>query len=284
MVRGENMISKQDRVHVRTPTQLEQKYKFDDISKNRNDSSKQNLLIQQVSQDLASFKVKTNAKFDELGEHDKMWFYSGVPTLENYPAADWNTDELKAKHMGDMYCDVDNGNMYIFKCVDETYLWDSCFGDGACDVDHDALYQEGYTSGYEIGLEEGKQSSGGEYSQAFIDNIFGGAVTELRIESTTIAEHGCRGRIQLVKVILPKVTTFQSYAFYNCTKLAAVIIGTNSVPTLKNVNVFTNTLIASGTGYIYVPANLVDSYKTASNWSSYAAQIRAIEDYPDIVQ
>jgi hypothetical protein len=27
---------------------------------------------------------------------------------------------------------------------------------------------------------------------------------------------------------------------------------------------------------------LVDSYKTATNWSKYATQIRAIEDYPDI--
>ena len=52
--------------------------------------------------------------------------------------------------------------------------------------------------------------------------------------------------------------------------------------TLANTNAFTNTPIKSGAGYIYVPAALVDSYKAATNWSVYADQIRAIEDYPDI--
>ena len=139
---------------------------------------------------------------------------------------------------------------------------------------------DGYDSGYDVGFEDGKATG---YDQDFIDAIFGGSLTEIRIESITIAEHGCRGRVQLIKVILPKVTTFQSYAFYNCSKLATIIIETNSVATLKNVNVFTNTPIANGIGYIYVPANLVESYKTASNWSTYADQIRAIEDYPDIL-
>ena len=32
----------------------------------------------------------------------------------------------------------------------------------------------------------------------------------------------------------------------------------------------------------YVPSTLVDSYKSATNWSIYEARIRAIEDYPDI--
>ena len=32
----------------------------------------------------------------------------------------------------------------------------------------------------------------------------------------------------------------------------------------------------------YVPTSLVDTYKSATNWSTYAEQIRAIEDYPEI--
>ena len=35
-------------------------------------------------------------------------------------------------------------------------------------------------------------------------------------------------------------------------------------------------------GYIYVPRDLVEQYKVANNWSEWADQIRAIEDYPDI--
>ena len=34
--------------------------------------------------------------------------------------------------------------------------------------------------------------------------------------------------------------------------------------------------------YVYVPKALVGAYKSATNWSTYANQIRAIEDYPDI--
>ena len=70
--------------------------------------------------------------------------------------------------------------------------------------------------------------------------------------------------------------------FSNCTNLAALIIRrTDGIPTLVSSG-FSGTKIASGTGYIYVPSAIVDSYKTAENWSTYADQFRAIEDYPDI--
>ena len=42
------------------------------------------------------------------------------------------------------------------------------------------------------------------------------------------------------------------------------------------------TKLNAGTGYIYVPAAMVDAYKAATNWAKYADQIRAIEDYPAI--
>lgn len=157
-------MSKQDRQGVRTPAALERKYPFGDIKRNKSNANNQNLLLNQLRNDLATYKKsvngdiekinqfmdEANAKFDDLEENDKMWFYSGIPTLENYPAVEWTTDELKTKHMGDMYCDVDNGNMYIFKKIAEAYLWDSCLV-GGCDVDHDALYNDGYNKGYADG-------------------------------------------------------------------------------------------------------------------------------------
>lgn len=42
---------------------------------------------------------------------------------------------------------------------------------------------------------------------------------------------------------------------------------------------FNSTPIANGTGYIYVPSVKVESYKAATNWSTHAAQFRALEDY-----
>lgn len=93
----------------------------------------------------------------------------------------------------------------------------------------------------------------------------------------------------LKKIDLPSVITLSSKynfgnygAFQQCSALETVILRNNSVVTLEYSNIFADTLIASGTGYVYVPASLVDSYKTATNWVTIADQIRAIEDYPDI--
>ena len=77
-------------------------------------------------------------------------------------------------------------------------------------------------------------------------------------------------------------TILMSYVFYNMTNLKAVIIRGDNVSQLSNGNTFNDSAIAKGTGYIYVPAVLVDQYKAATNWVTIADQIRAIEDYPEI--
>ena len=74
-------------------------------------------------------------------------------------------------------------------------------------------------------------------------------------------------------------TSIGSSAFYNCSALTEVIIRTTSkVCTLSNKNAFTSTPIASGTGYIYVPDDLVSSYKSATNWRTYANQIKGLSN------
>lgn len=84
-------------------------------------------------------------------------------------------------------------------------------------------------------------------------------------------------------VDLGHVKTVAYHSFTNCKKLEAMILRGNTVCTLSSAtNNLSHTLIASGEGYIYVPAALVESYKVATNWSEFASQFRAIEDYPDI--
>lgn len=118
----------------------------------------------------------------------------------------------------------------------------------------------------------------------------------------TYAFYGCTG---LATVKLPKLTTLSSQPFYSCSKLVHADCGqvksipaqgfnacsaltelilrkTDSICTLQNVNGVNSTPIGKGTGYVYVPSALIDTYKTATNWSTFAAQFRAIEDYPDI--
>lgn len=122
---------------------------------------------------------------------------------------------------------------------------------------------------------------------------------------TTMDNYAFYGCSSLVTVKLPKITSVSSSSFYTCTKLKHVDCGqarginaqafngcssltelilrkTDSICALYNVNGISNSAIGKGTGYVYVPSALIDTYKAATNWSTYAAQIRAIEDYPDI--
>lgn len=76
------------------------------------------------------------------------------------------------------------------------------------------------------------------------------------------------------------LTSIHEYSFNSAYVLRSLILRGETVATLANTSdIFTNTKIADGTGYIYVPAALVDTYKTATNWSTYANQFRALEDY-----
>ena len=87
---------------------------------------------------------------------------------------------------------------------------------------------------------------------------------------------------KLEKIDFDVLEGMKNADFYQCSALTAVIIRSPAVCTMSDSNTFKATPIASGTGYIYVPVALVDSYKAATNWSVYADQIRAIEDYPGI--
>lgn len=83
----------------------------------------------------------------------------------------------------------------------------------------------------------------------------------------------------LSRVRLPRVTFIGGNAFAYCTKLESVVIEQSaSVCFLGNASAFANTPIANGTGFIYVPDALVEDYKKAANWSTYAAQIKPLSE------
>ena len=102
-------------------------------------------------------------------------------------------------------------------------------------------------------------------------------------KATSVASQAMYGCSALTYADLPICKKIGGQGFYNCTALETLILRrTTDVCALANVSAFTGTPIASGTGFIYVPSALVDSYKSATNWSTFASQFRAIEDYPDI--
>ena len=55
----------------------------------------------------------------------ETWFYDPVPTLENIPASDWDTDEKKNNHLGDLYYSKE-GKAYRFQYEQEKgWYWNA---------------------------------------------------------------------------------------------------------------------------------------------------------------
>ena len=97
---------------------------------------------------------------------------------------------------------------------------------------------------------------------------------------TTVGDYAFYKATSLTKAELAAVSSIGAYAFNGCTALNMLILRNATMVTLGS-NALASSAIASGTGYVYVPSALVDTYKADSAWSTYAAQIRAIEDYPE---
>ena len=66
------------------------------------------------------------------------------------------------------------------------------------------------------------------------------------------------------------VKSFSNNMFNNASNLTTVIIRRTTLTSLDNVGAFVNTPFASGKagGTLYVPASLVSSYQSATNWST----------------
>lgn len=88
---------------------------------------------------------------------------------------------------------------------------------------------------------------------------------------------------KLVEVDFPAtLTTIGSEAFFNCKALETVVFR-STTKVACGTTPFGQCGIVNGTGYMYVPTAVLDEYKTASFWKTYAVQYRAIEDYPETV-
>lgn len=163
------------------------------------------------------------------------------------------------------------------------------------------VYPDGFVSAINA-IETGGGGGSDELVNSLIDRTISGAYVNNTV--TIIGRYGLAGCTKLTSVVLPAVATTDGNSMNGCSaltkadfsnlqnirystfyannKLVTLIIRTQAVAKLEKTSAFKGTPIESGTGYVYVPSALVDSYKSATNWSTYANQIRAIEDYPDI--
>lgn len=83
------------------------------------------------------------------------------------------------------------------------------------------------------------------------------------------------------KINLPRLggATVGSNCFHNCYRLETLILGGDKLNFLGNTNAFGNAGRYVEEGFsIYVPDDLVDMYKTATNWTAYADRIKPMSE------
>lgn len=176
--------------------------------------------------------------------------------------------------------------------------------------------QAGYDEGYQAGTEESAVDL--QYFDGILSDttttVVNNRITNLReyalanssVRSVsfenvvTLGERVFNVCADLSDVNFPRAEVIEAYAFFrtislkilrlpSCLEIGAsalsssgietLILGSGKVCALLNTSALNSTPIANKKGYIYVPKSLVDSYKTATNWTKYANQFRAIEDY-----
>ena len=112
-----------------------------------------------------------------------------------------------------------------------------------------------------------------------IDDFTFGYCYSLTQISIPLCEYIGNGAFQdcssLSQVNLPMCSHIGDREFYNCSSFSIITIGYSGVCGLP-YDVFNGTPIEYGTGSIYVPASLVDAYKSAENWEYFSNQIFSI--------
>ena len=113
------------------------------------------------------------------------------------------------------------------------------------------------------------------------DNVFNECTRLKNVDvasATSLKTNAFSTCSELVRISLPAVASIGEMVFRSCRALTTVILGnTSQVATLSNTNAF----YMASNAIIYVPDALVDSYKSATNWSTYADRIKPISELPE---
>lgn len=106
------------------------------------------------------------------------------------------------------------------------------------------------------------------------------ALTSATLPLVTTVPRSClRECGKLERVDLGAATSIVRTAFTDSTALETLIIRTETLCTIADASVtLRGSKIAAGTGYIYVPDDLVDSYKAETNWVVFANQIKGLSE------
>jgi hypothetical protein len=115
-------------------------------------------------------------------------------------------------------------------------------------------------------------------------------LTSIVLPKVKVMTGGFTRCYKLTTIDMPALESITRSSFMESMGLKALILRNLKAVTVSDLydtestynknNLFsTYDPIYKGTGYIYVPANLIDTYKSLGGWSKYASQFRALEDY-----
>ena len=119
----------------------------------------------------------------------------------------------------------------------------------------------------------------------YAQNVIELDLSGLNTSKVTTLENAFSNMIRLTKLNLSGWDTSSITAtlnmFSNTKNLTTLIIDSPTVFKLANSSSLTNSAISNGTCTIYVPDDLVNSYKSANYWSSYPNQIKGLSELPE---
>lgn len=119
--------SRQDIGRPRTVEDLLMRYDFDAIVGLKQASKNSEVGLNKTNKTLEEFMIATLGSIEDLQSqldgNITTWFFSGVPSLENQPANEWTTNEMRDSHLGDLYYDQDTGYAYRFVYNEGQYKW-----------------------------------------------------------------------------------------------------------------------------------------------------------------
>lgn len=176
-------------------------------------------------------------------------------------------------------------------------------GGGGSSEEYDDIVLRATPDSNEPRIEVYETQSTGEIRDYAFYNCYN--LKQISIPNITMVRSNCFYYCTaLEQVVLPNVTYMLGNSFRSCSSLHraeldkslisfgaycfrdsaldTLILKSETVCPLNSTNVFQDCPIEEGTGYIYVPQALIEQYKVATNWATFANQFRAIEDYPEI--
>lgn len=120
-------------------------------------------------------------------------------------------------------------------------------------------------------------------------------LTSARFPLAKLVEGGAfYGCLEMTTLELPAATELGIGAFSSCCSLTALVMSGKTLCNMANTSMFYKCYHVLGTvdstynpeglkdGYIYVPDELVEDYKTETNWSVFASQIKPLSEYVEV--